>query len=237
MKILAVETSATSASCAVYEDGKLLAEFFTDVKLTHSQTVMPMTQSLLECAKIKLSDIDLFAAAYGPGSFTGLRIGIAAVKGLAFGQNKPCIGISTLEAMAYNMLSCEGYICCVMDARCSQVYTATFKCSGGKLERVFDDEAISIESLKEKLLTLDLPIFLIGDGAELCYNKFADEVPSVRMAPFNIKSQHAAGVCAAAATKPESEWLSAGELVPSYLRLPQAQRELMAKKAAEKTEN
>ena len=234
MKILAVETSASAASCAVYDDGKLLAEFFTDVKLTHSQTVMPMTEALLKCAKIELSDIDLFAVAYGPGSFTGLRIGIAAVKGLAYAQNKPCIGISTLEAMAYTMQSCQGCICCVMDARCSQVYTATFKCTDGKIERIYDDEAIKIDELKEKLIALNSTIFLIGDGAQLCYNKFVNEIPSVRLAPFNVRSQHASGICAAAALKPQDEWLTADKLIPSYLRLPQAQRELMAKKALEK---
>lgn len=236
MKILAIETSAGAASAAVYDDGKLSAEFFTDVKLTHSQTIMPMTQSLLECAKIKLSDIDLFAVAHGPGSFTGLRIGIAAVKGLAYGQNKPCIGISTLEAMAYNLLSCEGYICCAMDARCSQVYTALFKCSGSKIERVTPDEAIKIDELKEKLLNLtsnsQSDIFLVGDGAQLCYNRLAQEIPTLRLAEFNVRSQRASGVCAAAALKSEDEWITADKLVPSYLRLPQAQRELMAKKAA-----
>ncbi len=236
MKILAIETSAGAASAAVYDDGKLSAEFFTDVKITHSQTIMPMTQSMLECAGIKLSDIDLFAVSHGPGSFTGLRIGIAAVKGMAFSHNKPCIGISTLEAMAYNLSSCGGYICCVMDARCSQVYTALFKSLGSKIERISNDEAISIDELKEKLLKLNTdfnsPIFLVGDGAQLCYNRLAQEIPNVILTPFNIRSQRASGVCAAAAVKDESEWTTADKLVPSYLRLPQAQRELMAKKAA-----
>ena len=147
MKILAVDSSAKSASAAVTQDEKLVAESFVNVGLTHSETLMPMIHSVLKNAGTDIKDIDAFCVTVGPGSFTGIRIGISAVKGLAQPQNKPCFGISTLDAMAYNSEDFNGIICCVMDARCSQVYNALYKCSGKLIKRLTPDVAISLEEL------------------------------------------------------------------------------------------
>lgn len=140
MKILAIDTSSQSASCAVTEEGKLLGEFFTNVKLTHSQTILPMVENLLEQTRVALPEIGLFAVTDGPGSFTGLRIGLSAVKGMAHALGKGCVGVSTLEALAWNLSGMDAAVCPVLDARCSQVYTALFRSGGDFPERLADDE-------------------------------------------------------------------------------------------------
>lgn len=230
MNILAIETSAQAASAAVMRDGVLISESFSNVKLTHSQTILPMVQSMLACSHLELSQIDVFAAAAGPGSFTGLRIGIAAVKGMAFALGKPCVGVSTLEAMARQLTMVQGIVCPVMDARCSQVYTALFSCRDGELTRLREDEAVSLDELMEQLSGQSQPVFLVGDGAQLCYNRGCKEIPQVRLAPWNLVQQRASGVCAAAFRLAGAGRLTTPQdLVPSYLRLPQAQRELLAK--------
>ena len=170
MKILALDSSAVSASAAVLDDDKVLGEFFINTKQTHSQTLMPMVQQVLIQTKTSLEEIDLFAVSAGPGSFTGVRIGVACVKGMAFAQNKPCIGVSTLEAMAYPLSMLNGIICAVMDARCQQVYHALFRVNGSKVERIYDDCAVAISDLAESLRQYsDETIYLVGDGAKLCY--------------------------------------------------------------------
>lgn len=227
MKILAIESSAGPASCVVLEDGQILASSVIHTGLTHSQTLIPMVDAMLRNAGIAFSSIDLLAAAAGPGSFTGIRIGVAAVKGLAFAQDKPCIGVSTLAAMARTVqgLPFTGTVCPVMDARCHQVYTALFDCSEGKFTRMTEDQAISITDLGEKLVNLKKTVLFIGDGAEICYNMLASRVPGVRLAPAHLRYQNAAGVAMEAAASAEQA-VSAAELMPVYLRLPQAEREL-----------
>ena len=130
MKILAVDSSAIPASAAVWEDGRLLGEFYSNTRQTHSQTLLPMVENLLKCTQTALNEIDLFAVSAGPGSFTGVRIGVACVKGLAMPEDKPCAGVSTLEAIAWNLAHLRGTICAVMDARCQQVYNAVFEADG-----------------------------------------------------------------------------------------------------------
>ena len=168
MKILAIESSAGPASCAITQDGDILAEAGVNTRLTHSQTLMPMVQDMLRNSQTALTDIDVLAVAAGPGSFTGVRIGVAAVKGLAFARGIPCAAVSTLAAMAENLrgVPFDGVICSVMDARCRQVYTACF--DGASLDRLTPDEAISLEDLKIRLLSYKKPIFLVGDGAAMC---------------------------------------------------------------------
>ena len=151
MKILALDSSAVSASAAILDDDKVLGEFFINTKQTHSQTLMPMVQQVLTQTKTNLEEIDLFAVSVGPGSFTGVRIGVACVKGMAFAQNKPCIAVSTLEAMAYPLSMLNGIICAVMDARCQQVYHALFRVNGSAVERICDDCAVAISDLAESL--------------------------------------------------------------------------------------
>ena len=229
MKILAVDSSAKSASAAVTQDEKLVAESFVNVGLTHSETLMPMIHSVLKNAGTDIKDIDAFCVTVGPGSFTGIRIGISAVKGLAQPRNKPCFGISTLDAMAYNSEDFNGIICCVMDARCSQVYNALYKCSGKLIKRLTPDVAISLEELYNILKEYNDNILLTGDGAQISYSYLKDRLANVYLACEQTRFQRAYGAVSAA-LKLQAEPCGAAELNPVYLRPSQAERELKKKK-------
>ena len=229
MKILAVDSSAKSASAAVTQDEKLIAESFVNVGLTHSETLMPMIHSVLKNAGTDIKDIDAFCVTVGPGSFTGIRIGISAVKGLAQPRNKPCFGISTLDAMAYNSEVFNGIICCVMDARCSQVYNALYKCSGKLIKRLTPDVAISLEELYNILKEFNDNILLTGDGAQISYSYLKDRLANVYLACEQTRFQRAYGAVSAA-LKLQAEPCGAAELNPVYLRPSQAERELKKKK-------
>ncbi len=232
MNILAIDCSASAASACVWQDGKVLGECYTNVKLTHSQTLMPMLCGILEYAKVALEQIDVFAVTAGPGSFTGVRIGAASIKGMAFAQNKPCAAVSTLEAMAENLRVVDCTACCVMDARCGQVYNAVFQIRDGEIHRLTPARALSIEDLAQECEQYETPLILIGDGAELCAKSKAFEPVHARLAPEPIRFQRAYGAaaCAARAVK-EGKLVSAAELMPVYLRPAQAQRSLKRKKA------
>ena len=222
MLILAFESSAKPASAALVKDGQLLSQYMQCSALTHSRTLLPMAEDMLKNAELSLSDVDLIAVAHGPGSFTGIRIGVSTVKGLAWAAEKPCVGVSTLEAMAWHGLAAGGYICPVMDARRSQVYNALFKIENGRPVRMTEDRPIALEELAKEVTALGAPVFLIGDGAALCFEYFtAHGVPCV-MAPDNLRWQDAWGVAMAAADKTPG---NADELLPVYLRLSQAERE------------
>lgn len=222
MLILAFESSAKPASAALVKDGQLLSQYMQCSALTHSRTLLPMAEDMLKNAELRLSDVDLIAVAHGPGSFTGIRIGVATVKGLAWAAEKPCVGVSTLEAMAWHGLAAGGYICPVMDARRSQVYNALFKIENGRPVRMTEDRPIALDELSKEVTALNAPVFLVGDGAALCYEHFtARGVPCV-MAPDNLRWQDAWGVAMAAADKTPG---NADELLPVYLRLSQAERE------------
>lgn len=234
--ILAVDTSATPVSCAILQDERLLASYYAHTKSTHSQTLMPMIEHALGINGLSMKDVDALAVCNGPGSFTGVRIGVSAVKGLAFAEEKPCIEVSTLAAMAegFRGLPMDAVICCAMDARCQQVYTALFSIDTfGTLQRLSDDEAISLEELKARLESLNKPIVLVGDGAQVCYAAYHADLPNVSLAPITARYQSAANVAAAAMHKlNDGEVLSDEALLPSYLRLPQAERELRARQGA-----
>ena len=223
MKILAVESSAKVAAAAVCTEEGILAETVLDTGLTHSQTLMPVCASLLQNAQISIREIDAFAVAAGPGSFTGLRIGISAVKGMALAADKPCCPVSTLEALAYNLLGFEGMVCAVMDARRGQVYNALFALSDNRVTRLCEDRAISIEALSAELKQYSGKIWLCGDGTLLCEHRLSDDHANVRPAPPALRYQKASGVAAAAFHGGET--VSAEALMPRYLRLPQAERE------------
>lgn len=223
--ILGIDSSAITAGCALCEGGKIIAEQFLNTKHTHSQTLLPMVESMLKCADISLADIDAIAVTEGPGSFTGLRIGIASVKGMAMGAGKRCIPVSTLEAVAYNFIGIDGTICCAMDARCEQFYNALFKSESGIITRLCEDRAIKAVDLYEELKAIEGRVILAGDGAELLH-KAAEE--SFTLAPIPLRYQRGAGVCFAAEGK---EPIGAAALMPSYLRLPQAERERLAKES------
>ncbi len=229
MKILAIDSSSLAASAAIWQGDKLLGEFFINAGLTHSQTLMPMVQQLLHTTQTALEDLDCFAVSVGPGSFTGLRIGISAVKGMAFGLQKPCVAVSTLEGLACNLQGFDGILCPVMDARCQQVYTALFEAGAGGIRRLTDDAALPLEELGILLKKQKKSVILVGDGALMCYNNL-DQKEGIAVAPAPLRHQRAASVGAVALQRArQGAVCPADALVPAYLRLPQAQRELLAR--------
>ncbi len=231
MKILSFDSSATAASVALIEDDKVIGEFYINTKITHSQTLLPMTESLLSCVQMKINEVDVFAVNAGPGSFTGVRIGVAAVKGMSIALNKPCISVSTLDSMAYNLKSQNCIAVCVMDARCEQVYNANFDIKNGVIKRLCDDRALKIDDLKQELESLSKEIVFVGDGADLCYNKLKDKLPYTKLAEESKRYQNAVSTALIAKELyNEGKILSAEDLMPLYLRLPQAERELKRRK-------
>lgn len=229
MKILALESSATAASVAVCEDEKLIAQSFQQTGLTHSRTLLPLCQDLLKNCDMTVAEMDVIAVSAGPGSFTGLRIGVSAAKGLAWALEKPCAPVSTLEGMAWLLAHMEDVeICAVMDARRSQVYNGCFATEGGKLLRLVEDRAVSIDQLAEELSQREKPQILVGDGAKLCYNELTKRGLSPQLAPPHLQMQSAWGVARAAwRMAQEDQLVSAYDLAPSYHRLSQAERERM----------
>ncbi len=235
MKILALDTTASPVSAAILNDGFLEGEFFLNIKTTHSQTLMPLVDNILKMTNTAVQDIDVFAVNAGPGSFTGVRIGVASVKGMTMPLGKPCASVSTLEAMAYMMPYNDGIVCAVMDARCSQVYNALFSLSEGTPERLTMDRALSIGELEEELAEMtDKTVYLVGDGAQICYTAFGERYDNIQLTPMNIRYQHAYGTARAAEVlAKENKLCSSAELMPLYLRIPQAERELKARQQKE----
>ena len=227
--LLAFETSAKAASVALFDGEKLLGESYQNTGLTHSQTLMLMAEDLMKNCDVTVNDLTGVAVAAGPGSFTGVRIGVSAAKGLSWGGEIPCWGVSTLEAMALGLGIQEGSILPTMDARRAQVYTALFSVKNGIVTRVFEDQAIALAELKEKL-PADQPIFLVGDGSALTYNTLKEDVPSLIMPPEHKMHQRAVGVGLAALSAIARGEKGDGEtLTPNYLRLSQAERERLEK--------
>ncbi len=229
MKILSIDSSSITASVAITDNGNVLAEGFINNGLTHSQTLMPMVEQTVKDSKVSINDIDLFAITNGPGSFTGVRIGIASVKGMADALGKKCFAVSTLEAIAEPLKNEDVIACAVMDARCNQVYTAIFE--NGK--RLCEDKAILIDELGEELKRYDKKIVFIGDGSVLCYEKLKDFIREISIAEENIRYIHAGSIGRLAEEKISNgeEFTDSAKLVPFYLRLPQAERELNNKKS------
>ena len=226
MLILAFETSAKAASVALHDGKKLLGEAYQNTGMTHSQTLMVMAEDLLKQCGKTAADVTAVAVAEGPGSFTGVRIGAAAAKGFAWGAEIPCYGISTLEAMAESLGIYQGYVCPVMDARRAQVYNALFYVNQGEISRVAPDRAISLADLGAELNNLSEPVFLVGDGSNLCYNTLSEEVSRLVMPPEHRAHQRAVGVAVLAARQAAQGLTPGGaELLPNYLRLSQAERE------------
>lgn len=231
MLILAFESSAKAASAALVRDGRLLAQSTQVSALTHSRTLLPMAEDLLKNCDLRIQDVDVFAVAHGPGSFTGIRIGVSTVKGLAWAAEKPCVGVSTLEALAWHGLAAGGTVCPVMDARRSQVYNALFEIRDGRPVRLTDDRAISLEDLKAELSARPDPVLLLGDGAALTASFLSAAHLPFRLAPDNLVWQDGWGVAMAAQDKP---LIGGEELLPVYLRLSQAERERQERLAREK---
>lgn len=233
MKILALECSATPASVAILDDSKVLASCYTNVKLTHSQTLMPMVENLCKASNTDIKDIEGFAISNGPGSFTGVRIGISALKGLAAAKKLPCVAVSTLRAMAENYSDTNCIVCAVMDARCNQVYNAVFEIEDGQITRLCEDRALMCEELAKKIKKLSQTnkkcVIIIGDGADIFY-PFVKDIKNTKKAHPIRQYQNAVGVGFAAIDSfNKNETVSPKDLLPFYLRLPQAERELKIK--------
>ena len=230
MKILSIDSSAKTASVAVTDGETLLSECFVNAGLTHSRTLMPMIDNALTQADLKIDDIDAFCVNAGPGSFTGIRIGVAAVKGLALASSKLCAGVSTLESIAYNFIDENAVICAAMDARCNQVYSALFNVENGVITRICDDYAVPVTELAEEIKKItDKTVILAGDGAEICYNVMKNDINNIKLSASFRRYQRAYGSALAANAKTDL-FEDSSLLAPVYLRLPQAERELKLKK-------
>ena len=225
MRVLAIDCSAKSVSSAIAENGKLIVESFLNIKLTHSETLMPIIEQVLSNARLTLKDIDAFAVTAGPGSFTGIRIGISAIKGLAFADEKPVYTFSTLDAMALALegsFATEGIICGLMDARRNQFYNAIYEIQNGVITRLYNDRTIEADVLKDELKAYSLPIILMGDGAEL-FNNLTNGI--FTLAPETMRVQRAAGIAIKASTGEGITPVSPEGLQAIYLRKSQAERE------------
>lgn len=225
MLILGLETTAAAASCALCRDGEMLAMDYQRSKLTHSSTLLPMVEEMLEHAQLTIQDMDAIAVAQGPGSFTGIRIGVATVKGLCWGAEKKAVGVSTLEAMSRNAVFAAGdsVICPVMDARRAQVYGAIFDSDG---KRLCEDAAIAAEELAAQVRAMGRSALVLGDGWAVFERALQAQGVPYRVMPEPLRYQNAWGVCLAALDR---EPRGADELLPVYLRLSQAERERQEK--------
>ena len=236
MKILAFDGTAKAASVAISDGDRILAHYTIDNGLTQSELLLPMAEDMLRSLKLSFSDIDLYATSVGPGSFTGVRIGVSLVKGLAFGKDLPCVGVSTIEALAENLRGLSGIIVPCMDARRGQVYTATFRCEAGELTRLTEDRAIALSDLAEELKGYgDVNIYLCGDGYGVA--KKALSAYEVRLCdtPELLILENAASVAKVAKAKYErGEATDDSSLSPLYLRMPQAERERLEREANQK---
>ena len=229
MKLLAFESSAKAASVALVCDGMPIGEKMCADGSTHSRTLLKMAEDLLRDCGVSIEDLDATAVAAGPGSFTGLRIGVAAAKGVAWGRQIPCIGVSTLEAMANCQTVSEGVICCCMDARREQVYNALFEAQGERRIRLCEDRAVSVAELKSELEKIEKPKILVGDGANVCYNTLSD-LAGLTMPPADRVLQRASGVAACAWRKLAQGDIPPAELlIPNYIRPSQAEAARAAK--------
>lgn len=226
MRILAFETSAKAASAALLEDGILVAESYQNSPLTHSVTLLSMAESLIKNRDWTMEDISAVAVANGPGSFTGVRIGVAAAKGFAWGRQLPLYGVSTLEAMALSLGERCGTVCAAMDARRSQVYNALFRAENGRVHRLCPDRAISLADLQEDLSHIPGDVIFVGDGAALCHGTIGINEDRFSLAPEHRRQQRASGVALAAWQALQAgQCGDAASLQPNYLRLSQAERE------------
>ena len=231
MKLLTLEASSVSASVCVTEDETLLAQSFQNCGLTHSTTLLPMTEHVLQASQLTLDDIDAVAVTVGPGSFTGIRIGVATAKGIADGRNLPCIPVSSLCGNAWNVTLTDRLVCPVMDARRRQLYNALFEIRDGIPVRLTEDRLILMEDLKNELISHKKSVLLVGDGAQMCYNTFiTSEELDVALAPSGARYPAAYGAAMEAVRLyREGKTVSSSQLMPLYLRQPQAVRERLAR--------
>ena len=239
MKILAFDGTAKAASIALTDDDRLLGHYTIDNGLTQSELLLPMAENLLKSLKLSFSDVELYATSVGPGSFTGVRIGVSLIKGLAFGRNIPCVGVSTLEALAENLFPLRGIIVPCMDARRGQVYSATFRCDGEKMERLTEDRAIALCDLAEELRAFEgESIYISGDGYAVAVSALSKAGIKLSPTPELLINESGASVARVAKKMYESgQYQTDIELSPVYLRMPQAERERLEREAEKNKSN
>ena len=239
MKILALDSSAVVASVALCEDDKLLAEYTLNNGNTHSETLLPMVESIFRHFGISARDIDLFAVSAGPGSFTGIRIGAATLKGLAFGKGTPCVAVSTLEALAENIAPLDGILVPCMDARRGQAYNALFESKNGVTVRITPDRAISLSELADELRAYNgKKIYLSGDGYAVAREALTKYGIECEITPELLINENAASVARVGQRMLlRGETVTDKELSPSYLRLPQAERERLERERSQEQKN
>lgn len=227
MIILAFDSTAKAASVAVSDDERLLATYTIDNGLTQSELLLPMAENVLKSLKLTFSDISLLAVSVGPGSFTGVRIGTALVKGLAFGRDIPCVALSTLDGLCENIKELQGILVPCMDARRNQVYTATYISDGEGVEKLTEDRAISIERLAEELKLYEgKPIYLVGDGYKSTKDALSSLGVITESTPELLLNENAFSLCKLAYRKYKAgEYTTDTAITPTYLRMPQAERE------------
>ncbi len=228
MKILSLDSTAKIASAAVCENEKMLSSFTVENTLSHSELLLPMAIEAMKESSVSIDDIELFTCTVGPGSFTGVRIGTAVIKGLAFGRNIPCVPVSTLESLAQNLFPLDGIYCPLMDARRNQVYNALFECKDGILTRLTEDRAISLSDLSSELKDKysDKKIRFSGDGYNVALKHFENSDLNIEETPYSLIGQNAVSTAICAYRKYLSgEFVSDAEFFPTYLRMPSAERE------------
>ena len=231
MNIVAIDTSGPAASCAVLIDGEIVQSIAMNRGLTHSETIMPALDACMSAARLSCDQVDCFATVAGPGSFTGVRIGVCAVKGLAHAWNRPCARIDALEALAMNFAGFDVLACPILDARRGQVYCAAFDMKDGMPVRVLEDAAIDLTEFLASL-PKDRRLVFLGDGLRVHAARIRETLTEALIAPANLRQLRADAACLLAEARPE-EWMEARKLTPIYLRLPQAERERNQRLAAE----
>lgn len=234
MKLLVLESSGLVASVAIMEEDKMVGEYTVNYKKTHSQTLLPMLDALVENIGLDLKELDAIAVSKGPGSFTGLRIGSATAKGLAQALQIPIVPVSTLEGLAANLFGTEGIICPMMDARRNQVYTGIYKYQGSRLATLMEPTAMSVDELLEKINQNEEPVIFLGDGVPVYGEKISEQITvPCRIAPDHLNRQRAGAVGTLAVQYfKEGKIEASRDHKPEYLRKSQAERELEEKKKA-----
>jgi tRNA threonylcarbamoyl adenosine modification protein YeaZ len=226
MRVLSLDSSTEVASCAIIEDGKLLGEITYNNEKQHSVILMPMIDNLLTTLRMDLKDLDGFVVAKGPGSFTGLRIGMSTVKGLSFGIDKPCIAVSSLDSLAYNLAFADGLICPILDALRDNVYTRLFLCENGDLKPLSDYKVISVEELVSEISKQNKKVYFVGDGIYKHRDKLSSLLPNAFFAPAHLNLTRASAL-----GELGLKLLNSGTaedlntVAPIYLRKSQAERE------------
>lgn len=222
--MLGIDTSGKNASVCVCNQTQMLAQYFVQTQKTHSQVILLLCQKMLDDLGLTVKDIDRFAVAAGPGSYTGLRIGISAIKALAFGLDRECSGISTLEAIAYNFTGMDGIVCAVMKARLDIVYCAVFKISGDEISRITEDKMLTCNELYKELEKYQGRITVAGDAAENFVS--ASDNKKLYLSPVHLRYQLASGICMSAIKKPGQK---PGDINALYMQITKAEKDLLEK--------